>query len=157
LRAKANESKQKSSIFEASLWGFTTMKAIKSNVTRALPIQAEVPTCDNSGAKMLKIVAVKGHKTVRGRIPSAGVGDMVLASVRKGKLEMRKTVVPAVIVRQRKEFRRADGVRVRFEDNAAVVLKDEKGNPKGTIFKGPIAKEVAERWPAVAKVARIVV
>ena len=70
---------------------------------------------------------------------------------------MRKTVVPAIIVRQKKAFRRPDGTRVMFEDNAAIVLKDMKGNPKGTIFKGPIAKEVAERWPAVAKVARIVV
>ncbi len=133
------------------------MKAVKGKVTRGIPIQAEVPTCDNSGAKMLKIVAVKGHKTTKGRIAAAGVGDMVLASVKKGKLEMRKTVVPAIIVRQRKEFRRPDGTRVQFEDNAAVVLKDEKGNPKGTIFKGAIAKEVAERWPAVAKVARIIV
>jgi large subunit ribosomal protein L14 len=130
------------------------MKAIKSKITRSLPVQARVRTCDNSGAKMLKIVAVKGHKTVQGRYPAAGIGDLVLAAVQKGKLEMRKTVVPAVIVRQRKEFRRPDGTRVKFEDNAAVVLKDEKGNPKGTIFKGPIAKEVAERWPAIAKVAR---
>ena len=44
-----------------------------------------------------------------------------------------------------------------FQDNAAVVLKDEKGAPKGTIFKGPIAKEACERWPGIAKVARIVV
>lgn len=133
------------------------MKAIKSRMTRALPLQAHVATCDNSGAKLLKIVSVKGHKTVKGRLPAAGVGDLITASVKKGKLEMRKTVVPAVIVRQRKEYRRADGIRIKFEDNAAVVLKDTKGNPKGTIFKGPIAKEVAERWPAIAKVARMVV
>tara|TARA_Y100000310_G_C20427883_1_gene689949 strand:- start:339 stop:740 length:402 start_codon:yes stop_codon:yes gene_type:complete len=133
------------------------MKAVKSRIVKSLPVQAHVPTCDNSGAKMLKIVSVKGHKTVRGRSPAAGVGDLVLAAVKKGKLEMRKTVVPAIIVRQKKEYRRADGTRIKFEDNAAVVLKDEKGNPKGTIFKGPIAKEVAERWPAVAKVASIVV
>ncbi|HIJ12022.1 TPA: 50S ribosomal protein L14 [Candidatus Woesearchaeota archaeon] len=133
------------------------MKAVKGNVTRSLPSQAMVPTCDNSGAKLLKIVSVKGHKTVRGRIPAAGVGDLVMASVKKGKLEMRKQVVPAVIVRQKKEYKRPDGMRICFEDNAAVVLKDLKGNPKGTIFKGPVAKEVAERWPAVAKVARILV
>jgi large subunit ribosomal protein L14 len=133
------------------------MKAIKSRITKSLPVQARVQVCDNSGAKILKIVSVKGHKTVRGRSPAAGVGDFVLASVKKGKLEMRKTVVPAVIVRQRKEYRRADGTRIKFEDNAAVVLKDEKGNPKGTIFKGPIAKEVAERWPAIAKIASMVV
>ena len=133
------------------------MNPIKSKVSRALPVGAEVPTCDNSGAKLLRIISVKGHKTVRGRVPSAGVGDFVLASVKKGKLEMRKTVVPAIIVRQRKEYRRPDGIRIKFEDNAAIVLKDDKGNPKGTIFKGPIAKEVAERWSAVAKVASIIV
>jgi len=133
------------------------MKPVKSKITRALPLQANIPTCDNSGAKLLKIVSVKGHKTVKGRIPAAGVGDLVMASVKKGKLEMRKQVVPAVIVRQRKEYRRADGTRIKFEDNAAVVLKDLKGNPKGTIFKGPIAKEVSERWPAIAKVANMVV
>ncbi len=134
-----------------------TMKALKSRVTRGLPSQAYVPTCDNSGAKLLKIISVKGSKTSRGRIPAAGVGDLVLCSVKKGKIEMRKTVVPAIIVRQRMEYRRPDGMRVTFEENAAIVLKDEKGNPKGTIFKGPIAKEVAERWPAVAKVARMIV
>ena len=133
------------------------MKGLSSRVTRGIPLQALVETCDNSGAKVLKIIAVKGHKTVKGRIPAAGVGDLVFASVKKGKLEMRKKVVPAVIVRQKKEYRRADGTRIKFEDNAAVVLKDDKGNPKGTIFKGPIAKEAAERWPAIAKVAKIII
>ena len=133
------------------------MKALSSKITKALPSQCQLGTCDNSGAKLIKIIAVKGHKTVKGRIPAAGVGDLIFASVKKGKLEMRKTVVPAVIVRQKKEYRRADGTRIKFEDNAAVVLKDLKGNPKGTIFKGPIAKEAAERWPAVAKVAKIIV
>ncbi len=133
------------------------MKAVPSRIPRSLPLQALVLACDNSGAKVLKIVSVKGHKTSKGRVPAACVGDLVLAAVKKGKLEMRKTVVPAVIVRQRKEYRRADGMRIQFEDNAAVVLKDDKGNPKGTIFKGPIAKEVVERWPAIGKVASIVV
>ena len=132
------------------------MKAISASIPKALVRGSRIDVCDNSGAKVLRIVAVKGHKTSKGRSPAAGVGDMILASVRKGKLEMRKTVVPAIIVRQRKEYRRADGTHVKFEDNAAVVLKDLKGNPKGTIFKGPIAKEVAERWPAVAKVANMI-
>ncbi|MBI2669187.1 50S ribosomal protein L14 [Candidatus Woesearchaeota archaeon] len=131
------------------------MKALKARFTRALPHEARVDACDNSGAKVVKIFCVVGHKTVRGRVPSASIGDLVMCAVKKGKLEMRKTVVPAVIVRQRKEFRRPDGTRVQFEDNACVVLKDEKGNPKGTFIKGPIAKEVAERWPAVAKLASI--
>lgn len=133
------------------------MRAVKASVSRAIPVGAYVPTCDNSGAKMLKIFGVKGHKTVKGQSPAAGVGDLVLASVKKGRPDMRKQVVFAIIVRQRKEYKRADGTRIKFEDNAAVVLKDEKGNPKGTIFKGPIAKEATSRWPAVAKVANIIV
>lgn len=132
------------------------MKAIKSNVTGGLNQGAEIETCDNSGAKVIKVVSVKKKKTTKGRQPSAGVADLVLASVIKGRQDMRKKVVPAIIVRQRKEYKRADGSRIKFEDNSAVVLKDEKGNPKGTIFKGPIAKEVAERWPEVAKVASII-
>ncbi len=133
------------------------MQAIKARVTRALPVGSRVETCDNSGAKVLKIFSVYRCKTVKGRRQSAGVGDLVNASVVRGRPDMRKQTVFAVIVRQKKEYRRADGMRVKFEDNAAVVLKDEKGNPKGTIFKGPIAKEATERWPGVAKMARIVV
>ena len=74
-----------------------------------------------------------------------------------GNVEMRKTVVQAVLVRQKKEFRREDGTRIKFEDNAVIICKDEKGNPKGTVFKGPIAKEATERWSTLAKVASIVV
>ena len=133
------------------------MHAIQARITRGLPLGAVVPTCDNSGAKMLKIIAVKGHKTVKGRYPAAGVGDLVQASAVSGKPDIRKTVVFAVIVRQKKEYSRPDGMRIKFEDNSAVVLKDDKGNPKGTIFKGPIAKEACERWPGVSKIARIIV
>ena len=132
------------------------MKGIKASVTRGLPVGANVPTCDNSGAKIIKITSVKGVKGVKGRISSAGVGDLVTASVISGKPDMRNKVVQAVIVRQKKEYRRCDGSRVKFEDNSAVVLKDDKGNPKGTIFKGPIAKEAVERWSAIGKVANIV-
>jgi large subunit ribosomal protein L14 len=133
------------------------MQAIKSRITKALPIGSEVETCDNSGAKVLRIVTIMGGKTTKGRVPAGGVADMVMASVRRGRPDMRKQVVFAVIVRQKKEYKRADGTRIKFEDNSAVVLKDEKGNPKGTIFKGAIAKEVCERWPGIAKIASIVV
>ncbi len=133
------------------------MKALSGYPVKSLPVGAEVPTCDNSGAKVVKIISVKGHKTVRRRIASAAIGDLVKASVIKGKPDMRKQVVLAVVVRCRKEYKRPDGSRVKFEDNAVVVLKDDKGNPKGTIFKGAVAKEAAERWPGVSKVARIVV
>ena len=133
------------------------MQAIKARITKAINVGSQVETCDNSGAKVIKVFTVMGSKTVKGRLSAAGVSDLVMASVRRGRPDMRKQVVYAVIVRQKKEYRRADGMRIKFEDNAAVVLKDDKGNPKGTIFKGAIAKEVCERWPGIAKIASIVV
>lgn len=133
------------------------MMPIKSKTVKSLPVGSKVNTCDNSGAKKVKIIGVKGHKTVKRRLPAAGIGDLIMVSVVKGKPDMRKQVVFAVIVRQKKEYRRPDGTRIKFSDNAAVVLKDEKGNPKGTIFKGPIAKEACERYPGIAKIASIIV
>ncbi|HII29783.1 50S ribosomal protein L14 [Candidatus Woesearchaeota archaeon CG08_land_8_20_14_0_20_47_9] len=132
------------------------MKAVKARISKGLCHRSVVATCDNSGAKLLRIVSVVGSKTVHGRKPSCGIGDLILASVIKGSPEMRKQVVYAVIVRQKKEYRRLSGIRVGFEDNAAVVLKDDKGNPKGTLFKGAIAKEAADRWPAISKVGAII-
>ena len=69
---------------------------------------------------------------------------------------MKGKVFDAVIVRQKRSWRRKTGERVAFEDNAVIILKDEKGNPKGTQIKGPIAREVQERWPQVAKIAQSV-
>ena len=133
------------------------MKALKARITRALPRGSRIAVCDNSGAKIIRLISVKNLHTVKGRLQSAGVSDLVVASVISGTPEMRKQVVSAIIVRQKKEYRRPDGTRIKFEDNAAVVLKDEKGSPKGTSFKGPIAKEATERWPSVAKIASIIV
>ena len=82
------------------------MKPIKAKVTRALPVGAFVETCDNSGAKILKITSVKGAKTVKGRLAAGGVGDLITASVKKGKPDIIKQVVFAIIVRQKKEYRR---------------------------------------------------
>ena len=133
------------------------MKSIKSSISKSLPVGSWVDVCDNSCAKLIGIISVKGHKTRKGRKQEAMVSDLVLASVKKGRPDMRKQVVFAVIVRQKKPYRRPNGIRIKFEDNAAVVLKDDKGNPKGTILKGAIPKEVVERWPPIAKIASIVV
>jgi len=133
------------------------MKALKARVTKGLQNGSYVDTCDNSGAKIVKITAVKRAKTRKGRVPSAGVGDLVQVAIKKGKPDMQKQVFFGVIVRQRKEYRRPDGMRIKFQDNAIVILKDDKGNPKGTIFKGAIAKEACDRWPGVAKIASIIV
>lgn len=133
------------------------MQAVKARIVKSLPVGSQVATTDNSGAKVVKIISVVGGKTRHGRVPAAGIGDLVVVDVKVGKPDIRKQVVHAIIVRQKKEYRRYDGTRIKFEDNAAIVLKDEKGNPKGTMFKGAIAKEVCERWPAIAKIANIVV
>ncbi len=133
------------------------MKAINAKITKTLVRGSRIDVCDNSGAKKVFLVSVKGSKTKKGRYPTAGVGDLLKVSVIQGTQDMRKQLVPAILVRQRKEYRRPDGTRIKFEDNAVIICKDEKGNPKGTVFKGPIAKEAAERWPAVGKVAKIIV
>ena len=133
------------------------MKPVKARITRMLPHCARLVACDNSGARILKVISIRNTKTVKGRKPSGGIGDFIQASVVEGKQEMRKQVVAAIIVRQKKPIRRLDGTRIKFEDNAAVVVKDDMGNPKGTMIKGPIAKEVSERWPAVSKIASLIV
>lgn len=79
----------------------------------------------------------------------AAVGDAVMATVKKGKPELRKKVHPAVVVRQRKHWRRVDGVYIGFEDNAGVII-NPKGEMKGSAVTGPVAKECAECWPRIA-------
>ncbi len=111
---------------------------------------------DNSGAKEVEIISVFGSKGKKRMQPKAGIADMVNVVVKKGKPEIRKKVERAVIVRVRMEFRRANGLRVKFEDNA-VVLVDEKGLPKASEIKGVVAKEVAERWPKLAGLAAAIV
>ena len=133
------------------------MKSVKATIVRSLPHGAVIEACDNSGARKLRVISVKTLKTVKGRISAAGIGDFILCSVVDGKPDMRKKVVPAIVVRQKKEYRRKNGQWIKFEDNAAVVLKDEDGNPKGTLIKGPVAKEACDRWPALPKIAKIIV
>merc|ERR1719321_151581 len=76
-------------------------------------------------------------------MPCAAPGDMVLATVKKGKPELRKKVLKAVVIRQKKPWRRIDGIFVYFEDNAGVIVND-KGEMKGSAITGPVAKECAE-------------
>lgn len=123
---------------------------------RVLPVGARILCTDNTGVKELQIVSVVGYKGSRRRMGKAGVGDQVVGAVKKGTPEFKKKLVRAVIVRQRKEYRRTDGIRVKFEDNSAVLINPD-GSPRGTQIRGPIAREAAERWPKVAGIASIVV
>jgi large subunit ribosomal protein L14 len=98
---------------------------------------------DNSGAKIIQVFNVLGGTRRR----YAQLGDVVVAAVKKAeprKLVKKHDKVKAVIVRQKKEFKRTDGSYIRFDDNAAVILGDGK-MPKGGRVFGPIAKEVKEK------------
>jgi len=98
---------------------------------------------DNSGAKIVRCFRVLGGSRKR----YARIGDIVIASVQIAeprKAVKKKDIVKAVVVRQRKDFRRPDGSLVRFDDNA-VVLIDEKGEPRGTRIFGPVPREIKEK------------
>ncbi|RZD37795.1 MAG: 50S ribosomal protein L14 [Methanobacteriota archaeon] len=132
------------------------MRAVAGRQMRGLPQGARLNCVDNSGAKLIEIVTVLNYKGVHRRSPAAGVGDMIVASVKKGNPEMRRQLVRAVVVRSRRAFRRADGTMVQFEDNAAV-LTNELGETKGSSIKGPVCREAAERWPRIAAAATTIV
>lgn len=108
------------------------------------------------GAKNIYIFAVKKVQACLNRLPAASVGDMVLCTVKKGKPELRKKVLYAVIVRQRKAWRRREGHFIYFQDNAGVIVSN-KGEMKGSTILGPIAKECADLWPKLAAAAESVV
>lgn len=132
------------------------MQAVSARITKAINIGSIINVADNSGARVVKIVSIIRGKGTKRRQLAAGVADLVKVSVKKGIPEMRKQIFYAVIIRQKKEYRRLTGERISFADNAVVVFKDEK-DPKGTQIKGPIPREVVERWPAIAKIASIIV
>jgi len=105
--------------------------------------ETQLTVADNSGAKVLKCFRVLGGTGRR----YASLGDVVVCSVKKAlpASNVKKgSVVKAVIVRVKKEVRRADGSYIRFDDNAAVII-DEKKEPKGTRIFGPVARELRDR------------
>merc|ERR1739842_63433 len=122
---------------------------IKLKITNSLPVASVMNCADNIGAKNLYMIACTGIGARLNRFPSGSVGDMFLASVKKGKPELRKRVMPAVIVRQKKNIRRREGYFLYFEDNAGVIV-NVKGEMKGQNITGPVAKECADLWPKIA-------
>ncbi|KAF3992558.1 hypothetical protein FT663_01423 [Candidozyma haemuli var. vulneris] len=127
-----------------------------TNRQLGLPVGAVVNCCDNSGARNLYILAVKGFGARLNRLPAASAGDMVMATVKKGKPELRKKVMPAIVVRQARPWRRKDGTYLYFEDNAGVIV-NPKGEMKGSAITGPVAKECADLWPRIASNSGVVV
>ena len=106
-------------------------------------MQSMLAVADNSGARKVQCIKVLGGSKRK----FGNIGDVVVASVRKaqpGGTVKKGEVVKAVIVRSAKGVRRADGTYVRFDDNAAVLIKDDK-NPRGTRIFGPVARELRDK------------
>ena len=132
------------------------MKAITTRMPRGLQSGSFLNCIDNTGAKELQLISVLHYGGTRKRHPKAGIGDVVICAVTKGQQKLMHEVVKAVIVRQSMIYRRPNGMFVKFEDNAAVIV-DDKMEPKGKEIKGAIAKEAVERFSVIGKVARTVV
>lgn len=105
--------------------------------------QTRLSVADNTGAKKIMVIRVLGGSTRR----YANVGDIIVAAVKEsapGGVVKKGEVVRAVVVRTKKGLRRDDGSYIRFDENAAVILKDEK-EPRGTRIFGPVARELREK------------
>jgi large subunit ribosomal protein L14 len=105
--------------------------------------ETHLKVADNTGAKEIKCIRILGGSTRK----YGNIGDVIVASVRKtqpGSAVKKGEVVKAVIVRSAKGVRRADGTYVRFDENAAVLIKEDK-NPRGTRIFGPVARELRDK------------
>ena len=105
--------------------------------------QSYLKVADNTGAKEIMCIRVLGGSRKR----YANIGDVIVASVKKaapGGVVKKGDVVKAVIVRSKSGVRRDDGTYIRFDENAAVIVKEDK-NPKGTRIFGPVARELREK------------
>jgi large subunit ribosomal protein L14 len=108
-----------------------------------IQVQSILTVADNTGARRLMIIRVLGGSKRR----YASLGDEIVASVKEaapGGLVKKGDVVKAVVVRTKKEVRRVDGTYIKFDENAAVIIKEDK-SPRGTRIFGPVARELRER------------
>ncbi|BED91603.1 MAG: 50S ribosomal protein L14 [Candidatus Improbicoccus pseudotrichonymphae] len=116
-----------------------------------IQVQSRLKVADNTGAKVIMCIKVLGGSKRR----YAFIGDVIVASVKKatpGGMSKKGEVVKAVVVRTKKITRRRDGTYVRFDENAAVLIKDDK-NPRGTRIFGPIARELRKNFLKIASLA----
>ncbi len=132
------------------------MKGISTKVSKTLIPSSKLVCADNSGAKILMIINKVGKQGRKRRLAAVGVGDVVKASVKSGSPQYLKKTVRVIIIRQKSPIRRANGIRVRFEDNAGILVTDVD-LPIGTEVKGAMAREVVERYIKLAGLAPRVV
>ena len=112
--------------------------------------ESKVDVCDNTGAKVAKVIRVLGGSTARGKYTrkTASVGDKVICSVKKalpnGDVKEHE-IITGVVVRTKYPVRRSDGSYVKFDTNAIVVVNKENGEPRGTRIFGAVARELREQ------------
>lgn len=131
-------------------------KVSRQRLTRGVQVGTVLSCVDNTGAKIIKMIGCKDFGGRLNRLPTASPGDVIICTVKKGKPDMRKKVVPVVLIRQKKELRRREGIRVCFEDNAGVILLPT-GAVKGSQISGPIPREVGEMWPKISSLASAII
>lgn len=134
--------------------GKQPLETVKNRIklTRGVQVGTVLQCADNSGAKMLRVIGVKGFRGKLNRLPCATLGDVIVCSVIKGRPDMRKKIVLAVPVRQKQIIRRIDGLHVYFNDNAAVLITN-KGELRGTQINGPVGREACDLWPKLSSQA----
>ncbi|NHJ22989.1 MAG: 50S ribosomal protein L14 [Candidatus Lokiarchaeota archaeon] len=131
-------------------------KQVRARTSYGLQNGTQMFITDNSGAKIAQIINVDHAKTRLRRLPQATVGSVCSVTIKKGRPDLRGTIMKAVIVRQKMVYRRLDGTRLCFEDNAGVLITKE-GDPKGTEIRGPIAREAAELFPRLASISSLII
>ena len=132
------------------------MKGLSTHISKAVTIGSVLTCADNSGAKTLMMIGRIGKSGKRGKLVTAGIGNIIIASVKTGDQKNIKKIVRAIIIRQKQPIRRLNGQRIKFEDNAAVLVSDTN-LPIGTEVKGAMAREVIERNIKLAGLASRVI
>ena len=132
------------------------MRGLSTKVSKTLVPMSTLTCADNSGAMMFRIINKLGKGHRHGRLAAAGLCDIVIASVIKGTPTYLKKPVRVVIIRQKAPIRRSNGMRVRFEDNAGIMISEDN-LAIGTEVKGAMAREVVERFVKVAGIAARIV
>merc|ERR1711998_253773 len=132
---------------------FTKSKYI---ISYGLQVKSKIKTCDNSGIKLISLIGIFKRGSRLNRIPKACPGTMIVGSVLKGKAKFRRSIISAIIVRQKKPWKRWDGDSLFFEDNSCVIT-NLKGDLKCSNIHGPVCKEAALVWPRIAIAASSIV
>ncbi|KAI9567053.1 ribosomal protein L14 domain-containing protein [Boletus coccyginus] len=123
-----------------------------------LSVGAVLNCADNSGAKSLFIIEPYDFGAWLNRLPDAGMGNIVIASMKKGKPELRKKngSLPIVVIHQHKAWCQKDSIFLYFEDNVGIIINN-KGDMKGSVIISPITKKYADLWPHIAAKAGTVI